>query len=265
MHRIILMIAMAGAMAAPNLTMVAAAQNPPAATPSSSPPPVASVVPADADRILKAMASYIGSAEQFTFHADITFDHVLPSGQKLQYAASEDVALHRPAGLSVVWNSDLGERQFWYDGQSVTLFDPSTPFYANEQAPAGIDAMLDKVLAQLNFAPPLADFLYQDAYSRVRGRVQFGVDLGTNDVEGQSCRSFAFVEQDIDWQIWISAGPQVVPCKVIITYKARPSAPQFTAVFADWDFAPRIDPSVFTPTPPANLIKVPFDAVAAAR
>jgi hypothetical protein len=30
------------------------------------------------------MGEYIGSAEHFTFHSDIIFDHVLPSGRKLQ-------------------------------------------------------------------------------------------------------------------------------------------------------------------------------------
>jgi hypothetical protein len=262
MIRTILMITVAGIMPAPNLALVAVAQNPSATTAAPQP---AQVMPADADRLLKAMANYIGSAEQFTFHADIIFDHVLPSGQKLQFTASEDVALHRPAGLYIEWDGDLGARQFWYDGQTLTLYDPSTPFYASEQAPADIDAMLDKVLAQLNFSPPLTDFMHHDAYPRVSGRVQFGVDLGTNEVNGQSCQAFAFVEQDIDWQIWINAGAQITPCKLVITYKTRPSQPQFTAVFTDWDFAPRIDSSVFTPNPPQNLIKVPFDTVAASK
>ena len=93
------------------------------------------------------MGEYVGSAEQFTFHADITFDHVLPSGQKLQYSASEDVALQRPGRLYVEWSGDLGDRQFWYDGKSVTLYDPATPFYASDAAPPDIDAMLDKVLS----------------------------------------------------------------------------------------------------------------------
>jgi hypothetical protein len=46
-----------------------------------------------ADELLKQMSAYIGSADQFTFHADITFGHVLPCEQKLQYVAVEDVAL----------------------------------------------------------------------------------------------------------------------------------------------------------------------------
>lgn len=243
---------------------VAEAQNAPA--PSNAPPTTtapAPVVSQQADELLKQMGDYIGSAEQFTFHADITFDHVLPSGQKLQYAASEDVALQRPGGVYVEWAGDLGNRQVWYDGKSVTLYDPATPFYTSEAAPPDIDAMLEKVIAQLGFSPPLADFLYHNPYHAVRGNVQFGLDLGVTTVNGEQCHALAFVERDIDWQIWIDTGPQLTPCKMVITYKTQPSQPQFTAVFTNWNFTPRIAAPVFTPELPPGLEKIPFAPVIA--
>ena len=156
------------------LAATAAAQNRPAA-PNASPsatPGAAPLVAEQADRLLKEVGAYIGSAGQFTFHADITFDHVLPSGQKLQFSATEEVVLKRPGGLYVEWNDDLGTRQFWYDGNSITLYDPSTVFYASEAAPPELDKMLEKLLPQLNFSPPLADFLYSDPYKTVRGNVE---------------------------------------------------------------------------------------------
>jgi hypothetical protein len=85
------------------------------------------------------------------------------------------------------------------------------------------------------------------------------------DVNGRSCRALAFVEKDIDWQIWIDTGPQLTPCKLVITYKTEPAQPQFSAVFTDWDFAPRIAPPVFTPALPAETRKVPFKTVSAAK
>ena len=237
---------------------------PAAATASSTPTTtVPPVVAEEADRLLRQMGEYIGSAEQFTFHADITFDHVLPSGQKLQYAASQDVALQRPGGLYVEWSGDLGDRQFWYDGKSVTLYDPATPFYASEPAPADIDAMLRTAISQLGFSPPLSDLLYRNPYRSLRDNLQYGFDLGLNDVAGRSCRTLGFVEKDIDWQIWIDPGPQLTPCKLVITYKTQPSQPQFTAVFTDWDFAPRIAEPVFTPELPPGLEKIPFAPVVA--
>jgi len=216
----------------------------------------------EADRLLKEVGAYIGSANDFTFRADINFDHVLPSGQKLQFSAVEEVVLKRPGRLYVEWNGDLGARQFWYDGKSVTVYDPATPFYASETAPPDIDTMLDQLVPKLDFAPPLSDFLYRDPYKTVRGNIQYGFDLGLNDVNGRTCRSLAFVNKDIDWQIWIENGPQPTPCALVITYKTRAAQPQFSAIFSDWDFAPRIDQAVFTPQLPPGTEKIPFATVA---
>ena len=67
--------------------------------------------------------------------------------------------------------------------------------------------MLEQLVPKLDFAPPLADFLYRDPYKTVRGNIQYGFDLGQNDVNGRSCRTLAFVENNIDWQIWIAKRP----------------------------------------------------------
>jgi hypothetical protein len=264
--RMLWMFAAAFVLSAPACWELAQAQNTTPPTGSTNKTDNARPAIAEqAETMVKQMAAYIGSAQEFTFHADITFDHVLPSGQKLQFAASEDVALRRPGRLYVEWSSDLGDRQFWYDGKSVTMYDPSSPFYASESAPPQLDTMLDKILPQLDFSPPLSDLLYSDPYQRVAGNIRFGFDLGENDVGGRTCRSFAFVSKDIDWQIWISPGPQLIPCKLVITYSNQPSEPQFTAVFTDWNFAPRIAEPIFTPDLPPGTEKIPFETVTAAK
>jgi hypothetical protein len=248
------------------LAATASAQNKPAAPAAlAAANAAAPAIAEQADRLIKEMSAYIGSANEFTFHADVTFDHVLPSGQKLQFAAAKEVVLQRPGRLYVEWNGDLGVRQFWFDGKSVTLYDPAMPFYASEKAPPEIDNMLAQLLPKLDFVPPLADFLYRDPYKTVRDNLQYGFDLGQTDVNGRSCRTLAFVEKDIDWQIWIDNGPQLTPCKLVITYKNQPAQPQFTAVFRDWDFAPRIAEPVFTPELPPGMEKIPFATVAAAK
>jgi hypothetical protein len=249
------------------LAATAAAQNKPAA-PNTASPTTSAAAPAvaeQADRLIKEMSAYIGSANKFTFHADVTFDHVLPSGQKLQFSAAEEVVVKRPGGLYVEWNGDLGARQFWYDRKSVTLYDPAMPFYASEAAPPDLDAMLGQLLPKLDFIPPLADLLYRDPYKAVRGNIQYGFDLGQTDVNGRNCRALAFVEEDIDSQIWIENGPQPTPCKLVIRYKNQPSQPQFTAVFSNWDFSPRIDQAVFTPELPSGTEKIPFATVTASK
>jgi hypothetical protein len=211
-----------------------------------------------ADAALKAMGGFIGAASAFSFHADVTFDHVLPSGQKLQFSAQQEVVAERSGRLRVDWNGDLGARRFWYDGKSITLYDPAQPFYASAAAPGQLDAMLDLLIRKYGFSPPLVDFLYRDPYKALRQNVQYAFDLGESEVDGMNCRSFAFVEKTIDWQIWIQDGPQPVPCKVVITYKTQRAQPQFAAVFSDWQFTPRIADNTFSPDVPTGVEKVSF-------
>lgn len=123
--------------------------------------------------------------------------------------------------------------------------------------------MLDTLVSRIGSAPPLSDFLYQDPYQSLRGKLQYGIDLGLNDVNGRSCHTLAFVERDIDWQIWIDPGPQLTPCKLVITCTTQPSQPQFTAIFTDWDFVPRIAAPVFTPDLAPGTEKIPFAPIVA--
>jgi hypothetical protein len=84
--RTIFLIATAVLVSVPAWVRIACAQPPPpaadakpAATTATPTPPTGwpPVVAEGADRLLRQTGEYIGSAEQFTFHADITFDHVL--------------------------------------------------------------------------------------------------------------------------------------------------------------------------------------------
>ena len=58
------------------LAATAAAQNKPTAPNTASPTTnaAAPAVAEQADRFVKEMSAYIGSANEFTFHADVTFD-----------------------------------------------------------------------------------------------------------------------------------------------------------------------------------------------
>ena len=246
-------------------TLVASAQTPSKSGPQPKAGANAPAVARDADQLLKNMGSYIGSASQFAFGADVVFDQVLPSGQKVQFSAAQSVALKRPADLYVDWTGDLGSRRFWYDGSAISLYDPIAQFYARTTAPPEIDSMLDTLVKNLDFSLPLVDFFYRDPYASVRANVQYGFDLGQAQVNGRACRSLAFVEKDIDWQIWIENGPQPTPCKLVITYKSLPAQPQFTATFRDWDFAPRIAATFFTANMPPGSEQIPLGSLAVTR
>jgi hypothetical protein len=58
----------------------------------SAPP----IIDPQVNKLLREMGEYLKDAQQFSFQAEITFDDVLPSGQKIQFGATEDVAVRLP-------------------------------------------------------------------------------------------------------------------------------------------------------------------------
>jgi len=130
--------------------------------------------------------------------------------------------------------------------------------YASEKVPAKLDEAADYVMKEFGFSPPLVDLLYSDPYEVLKGKALFGLYVGMSMVDGQRCHHLAFVDKYIDWQIWIEDGKQLVPRKLLITYKTIPGAPQFTAVLSEWDFATRLPDALFAATLPAGAKKIQF-------
>jgi len=197
------------------------------------------------DKLLQAMGDYLKSSKQFSFHANITFDDLIPSGQKIQYASYSDIAVHRPDRVYAEKQSDLGGKRFWYDGENMTLMDTKLGVYATEPVPADIDSAMDQLAEKYGFSPPLVDFVYSDPYHTLIENVESGFYAGLHDVEGVRWHHLAFVQKNIDWQIWIEDGKQMVPRKFVITYKTIPESPQFSAVLSEWDLDAHLPDALF--------------------
>jgi hypothetical protein len=110
-----------------------------AQAPQPAPPPK---IDPRAEQLLNRSCDDLASSQAFTFHAEITFDKVLPSNVKLQFAAAADYAVQRPDQLAVDFHSDLGGKEIWYNGTSVTIFDPPHMVYASTEVPGSIDGVI---------------------------------------------------------------------------------------------------------------------------
>ena len=223
----------------------------------SATPPEVSIEEA-AKKSLHAMSEYLKASKSFSFHADIQYDDVLPSGQKIAFLAQSDISLRRPNGIQATQVSDTGARQLWFNGKQLTLLDPVRNTYAVEPVSGNTDQALDHMINQLHFTPPLSDFLYEDPAKALAKNAVHGFVVGSSEVNGVPCQHLAFVDKLIDWQLWIETGKMPLPRKLIITYKTLPSSPQFVATLSDWDFSTRLPDSLFQADIPANAIKLPF-------
>ena len=72
------------------------------------------------------------------------------------------------------------------------------------------------------------------------------------------CIHLGFIQEQADWQLWVDHSKNLLPRKVLITYKKLPSQPQWSAVFSNWRFNGRLPASLFQPKIPKGVVKTTF-------
>jgi hypothetical protein len=211
-----------------------------------------------ARQVLDGACTLLSSAKTVTYHAEINFDSVLPSHVKLQYAAALDAAIERPNRLAISYKSDLGAKEIWYEGKTLTILDPAHRAYASVAAPDSTDAMLTQAAEEKNLSIPMEGFDFSHPCERIYGDIQRGKYVGINDVGGVDCDHLAFSQREADWQLWIDHGKQPLPRKIVITYKNLPSEPQWAAVLSKWRFNRKLPATLFEAKIPKGMIKTSF-------
>lgn len=207
---------------------------------------------------IQAMSDYLRASRSFSFKAEVQYDDVLPSGQTITFSAQNSISLLRPNSIFSDHTSDMGNRKFWYNGREICLLDPLNGSYATEPFSGNSDKALEHMIQVLKFTPPLADFLYENPAKALLGHSIQGFVVGKSLIHGTPTTHLAFVDDLVDWQIWIQDGKIPVPVRFAITYKTVKNSPQYVATFTEWDFSSRLPESLFQPEVPAGAIKLPF-------
>ncbi len=244
-------LAIADETAAPTSATSPAIQQAPQTAPA--PPPK---IDPRVDQLLNRSCDDVASSKAFTFHAEITFDRVLPSNVKLQFAAAADYAVQRPDQFTVDFHSDLGAKDIWYSGTNVTILDPPHMVYASVEVPPSIDGMMERLEEIHNLSIPLADLAYSHPCEMFRKGVIYAAYIGINDVAGEDCDHLALTKNDVDWQIWLQRTGKHLPRKIVINYRDAPGSPEYVAVLSDWKFPESIPTSTFRPDLPKDAKRI---------
>lgn len=210
------------------------------------------------EELLRQVSEELKQAGTFQFHAEINFDDVLISGQKLQYAGAADLTVRRPDGISVDYRDDLSAKRFWYDGKTATLLDLGHETYSKASLPGNIDAAVDQLQEQYDLSLPLADLISSDLFAKLNERALAWGYIGINDVEGTPTHHIVITGENADLQLWIQRDGRPLPLKLVITYKNIPMAPQYQAVLMDWALGTKVSADSFEPSLPKGARQVEF-------
>jgi hypothetical protein len=242
-------------MSSPGSTQETKPSTPQAAKPADTTP--------QPDKILQQSCDLLKSAQQFSYKAEVTDDRVYTGGKKLQFAFDLEAFVQRPGKLRINAAGDLVNKEFFLNGQTVTLYDKPRNVYAIMTVPDHIDAALAKAAKEYGLRVALADLASENVYALATKGTKNALYVGEGLVRGIKCHHLAFDREKIQWQIWIDAGEKPLIRKLLITQKKLAAEPQWTAYFTDWNFAPQLSDSLFVFTPPQGAQKIKFMALKA--
>ena len=213
---------------------------------------------AQAEKLLRRMSDYLAGRQQFSLKAESTLEVVLTSGQKIQFDSPATLVVSRPNKLRAHRKGDIANQEFFYDGKTLTLYNPRENLYATTAAPPTLDETLDFAREKLDIIAPGAEILYKNAAERMLKVTTSGFVVGPSVVGGVKSTHLAFRGSEVDWQIWIEDGDKPLPRKFILTSKKVAGEPQFSVLIRNWDVAPKFTNSEFSFTPPKGAKKIEF-------
>ncbi|MDM0013381.1 DUF2092 domain-containing protein [Variovorax sp. J22P168] len=237
---------------------VAAAPRP---TPAVAPPAApANAVNAASIQALKAMGAYLQSLKRFRVTTELTGEVVLADGQKLQHTATADIDVLRPNKLRARMFSARSERVIFFDGQRVTMFMPQQKYYSTVDFAGNVDSLVTRLESRYGVEIPLSDLFLWGTDAAPLDRIDSAMNAGQDFIGNDLCDHYAFRQGNYDWQIWIKAGSQPLPRKLVIVNRADEARPQSMSLI-DWNLKPGFREDAFRFAPPAGTKQVELRAL----
>jgi hypothetical protein len=223
---------------------------------TAQPAASADTIDPDADQVLQAMSEYLAATDAFSVNADIDFEVVAHTGQKLQFSSFATIVLQRPNQFHIRRRGVVADAEFFFDGETLTLYGQKRNVYAQMAVPGTIDDAIQAFELETGLPAPGADLLFADPYAILSEGVESSLYLGTAYVNGIECHHLAFREDEVDWQLWVQTGDTPLPMKYVITSKWLTAAPQYAVILRDWNTTPQIDGDAFTFSPPPEAMQL---------
>ena len=211
-----------------------------------------------ATQILQKMTDALGSLKQFSVHTQNTLEDVLESGHRVDFDISASITVSRPNRLRAERRGDLIDQIFYYDGKTLTLYNPADKVYATEPAPGTIEGVLDFARESLGLTIPAADLVYRNAFPLLMQDVTFAAVIGKAVIGGVKCDHLIFSRPGVDFQVWVADAGQPLPYKYVVTDTATPMLVSITTVMSDWNTAPAGDDAHFRFEPPPGVKPINF-------
>jgi hypothetical protein len=215
----------------------------------------------DPKQVLRQMCDYLNSLKEFSFKGEVTDDRTYAAGDKLQFAFGLEGYVKRPDRIRLNAKGDLQNKEFFYDGKAITIYDTVKKAYATAAMPSTIDEALAKASSDYGIRLIVADLGKTNLFEQITKGVEDEVYVGEGTVFGVKCQHVAFDNGKVVGQFWVEASDKPMLRKVVLTYKDVDFSPQWTLYLTEWNVSPQLADNLFAFSPPEGAKKIDFMAI----
>lgn len=228
-----------------------------AAAPARTPPATADAGERDPEALaaLDRMGAALRGLRHFSLTSDASTEVVLEDGQKIELDGVVTYKVKAPDQLFLELRSDRQLRQLFYDGKALTVYSPRLKYYAQvDGAGATLGELVDQAALRYGIEMPLADMFLWGTDKAPTSAIRNALHIGGGTVDGEPVEQYAFKQDAVDWQVWISKATSL-PKKLIINSLDDPAQPQYRARL-NWDTGTAVPATAFHFTPPADAARI---------
>jgi hypothetical protein len=208
--------------------------------------------------ILKRMTDYLAGLKQFSVQTQNTLEDMLDTGHRIDLDVSANVIVSRPNKLRSERKGDLVDQVFYYDGKTLTLFNPSHNVYATENVPDTFEELFRYMYESLGFSIPISDLVYPDPFPLLMHDVTFAAVIGKSYINGVKCDHLLFSRPGVDFQVWVTDGSRPLPRKYVVTDTATPGHMSVVTIMSNWNVEPNVEDVKFVFVPSKGAQKIDF-------
>ena len=114
----------------------------------------------DAVAALERMGEHLKTLNQFTLGAATTSEDVLDFDEKVMIGGNITYRVKIPDRLNLTIKTDKREREYFYDGKTVTVYAPALKYYSVFPASDTIAKTIEEAESTYGVEVPLADLFY---------------------------------------------------------------------------------------------------------
>lgn len=165
-------------------------------------------------KVLMGLAACLQPAKSFKCTVALQVNTEM-EGMKQEISSVYDLASEKPNKLALRHVKGMGGNTVVCDGRKLYIYAQGLNRFEERDAPKQVEELTEGVGPMAGNMLFVDNLLVNDIYAAIMEGVTLAAYVGQERVEGVECERIRFVQEQFDWELWVSVGAKPVVVQVV--------------------------------------------------